>query len=98
MQIVAAFIVTNITDQDIQLSGARLARQKDALGWPSVKDTNSRYHGWYAIPAKRTVIVDVDIWIKPPFAQEGHAFRSVVLLYDQFGNEHSTEAVEFSYK
>lgn len=97
MHLTARFIVTNLTNLTIRLSGATTRKAK-GHGWVMVKHSEQNLYGWYDIPAHETTIADVEIWASPPVKNEGECFVSDVALYDQFGNEHwVNKQIEFTY-
>lgn len=99
MQVSATFIITNKTDLNIHLCGAKIKKPK-ILGGVSVEAEigNRRLYGWYDIPGKKTTIAHVDFWIIPPFKEKGEPFSADIAIADQFGNEHWIKGVAFPYR
>ena len=93
MQITCDLYVTNITEREIHLVGARLRNPDDegtvhALGGGVVA----------TIPAGGTAEVMTDFWVNPAVLEKGRELRADVALRDQYGNEHWIKGVRFEYQ
>jgi hypothetical protein len=97
MQIVGDLNLTNITDFNIVLNGARLKKPK-AVGNAFVREDGSRFYGpTYPIPARAITDLRFDILVQPPVAPVGAVFKADVAIVDNFGNEHWIKQLEFNY-
>ena len=70
MQIVGDVIVTNISEQNLLLTGVRLKKLR-ARGHVIVQGFDSNLHGEFYIPPGLSTTARFDFWIKPPAKREG---------------------------
>jgi len=97
MHIHAEFIVTNITEHGVFLTGAKV-RKPAFRGYVLTKRIDSDLYDWFAIPAKQTTFAFASIWGSPPFKEKGESFTTSLAIIDQFGNEHWIENLQFIYR
>ena len=97
MQVASHWYVTNITDDELRILGARIPRPH-AEGHVAVEHPERRIFGDYPILPGATSEVIVDLWVEPPVRQAGQEFKATLVLIDQFGNEHKIKKVVFKYK
>ena len=97
MQIVSNWYVTNITDKNVHMLGARMRRPKsEGNVWTTQPTSNVSSPN--LIQRGTTTEVTVDFWIKPPVREKGEDFKATIALIDQFGNEHWIKRVKFRYQ
>ncbi|NQY74403.1 MAG: hypothetical protein HRT90_06525 [Candidatus Margulisbacteria bacterium] len=96
MQISGSYQVTNITEDNINLSAVEM-KKPNVMGNIIVKDSKSHYYGSYPIPSKYLTDISFDFLIKPPFKKTGESFKADVAIIDQFGNEHWIKGIVFVY-
>lgn len=97
MQVVSRWHVTNITNDQLLILGARIVRPL-AECHPLIEHPESRIFGSYPILPGDTSEVIADFWIQPPVREGGQAFKARIVLIDQYGNEHKTRKVVFEYR
>jgi len=96
MQVVSRWHVTNITNDQLLILGARIVRPRTD-GHVYVEHPESRIFGSYPILPGDTSEVSADFWIQPPVKKKGQVFKARIVLIDQYGNELKTGNVVFEY-
>jgi len=96
MQIVAEYIVTNITKYNLRLTAAELQISK-TIGRVITKDSGSVYFGEYLLPSGYSSEMSLDFWVIPPFKNAGEKFKSNIIVNDQFGNKYKIKKAHFVY-
>lgn len=97
MQIVGDLNLTNITELNLALNGARLRKPK-AVGNAFVREDGSKFYGPdYLIPARAMTDLRFDFFVQPPVATAGAIFKADIAIVDNFGNEHWLKQLEFNY-
>jgi len=96
MQVVAVYIVTNITEYNLRLTTAELQISK-TIGRVITKDSNSVYYGEYPLPPGYSSEMHLEFWVIPPFKNAGDEFTSNIIINDQFGNKYKIKEVHFVY-
>jgi hypothetical protein len=97
MQISLKLSVTNISDGDVYLMGAKM-RKPPAVAAVAMRAQESDIHGGYMIPKGCISQLIGSFWIQPPVRAAGQPFKTDVAIIDQFGNEHWLTGVEFRYQ
>lgn len=97
MQVVSSWHVTNITNNQLFILGARIVKPRTD-GHVFVEHPETRIFGSYPILPGDTSEVSADFWIQPPVKEKGQPFKARIVLIDQYGNEHKTSNVVFEYR
>lgn len=97
MQIVGDLNVTNISECDVTVMGAKL-RKPTAAGHALVRAQDSdMYDTTYVIPRGAVSDLRFHFFVQPPACEKGKTFKGDVAIVDQFGNEHWLKGLEFPY-
>lgn len=97
MQIVGNFLVTNISEENVILTGAELKKSK-ARGEVHVKELSSKYHSKnYLIPSGRSTNMSIYFWIEPPIKGCEEDFIDDIAIFDQKEKRHWIKKVSFKY-
>ncbi|HAZ7574480.1 hypothetical protein OQJ02_00320 [Legionella sp. PATHC032] len=96
MQVVGDFLLTNISNQDIQLSGVLINKKKKIKGMVLIK--GKKYaSAHYLIPSGVSVEVNSMTFIQPPVNEIGQIYQDDIAIIDNFGNEHWFDKCRFDY-
>lgn len=97
MQIVGDLNITNISQYDVVVMGAKLRKPK-AIGHAMVRAHDSNmYDSKHHIPQGSISDLRFDFFIQPPVREAGKPFKADVAIIDQFGNEHWLKGLDFPY-
>ncbi len=99
MQVIADFLITNITDtENIALSGALIGRKKKIRATIHVILARSRMApAGYIITPRAMVEVSIECWVQPPIKKVGEPYIEDIAIVDNFGNEHWFDKCHFIY-
>ncbi len=94
MQLVCDWYITNITDQEVKICGARI-RKPNVNGFMVVRHCNGNIYGDYDILPHDTTEGRADFWIQPPIKKVGEPVTLDLEFIDQYGNVHLVKKVKF---
>lgn len=96
MQVAADFLLTNISEKDIRLSGVLINKAKKIRGMVLIK--GDRYSSTnYVIPPGVSVEVSSITFIHPPTVSVGKSYEDDIAIVDNYGNEHWLDHCHFDY-
>lgn len=98
MQIVCDWHATNITSEKIIVTTAFIKRPRTEVAIPLVRHPHENIFGNYPIMPNSTSDLSLDFWIQAPVCKEGMPFKAMILVKDQFDNEHKIKDVVFEYR
>jgi hypothetical protein len=99
MQIVSAWQVTNVAKEAIHIHRARIVRPRKARadGEVYMIDPQTNLAGdWFLAPRSFAEVM-TQFFVHPPVCQVGEDFKAKLVFTDQFGNEHKTKWIVFTY-
>lgn len=97
MQIVGDLNITNISNYDVFVMGAKLKKPK-AIGHAVVREHDSDiYSSRHSILRGTVSDLKFDFFVQPPVCEKGKLFKANVAIIDHFGNEHWLKGLEFKY-
>ncbi len=99
MQIISEWRVTNIAKEAIHMHRAHIVRPRKARtdGEVFVIDPRTNCAGDWMLAPRSTAQVLTQFFVHPPVCKEGEDFKAKIVFTDQFGNEHKTKWIVFTY-
>ena len=99
MQIISEWRVTNIAKEAIHIHRAHIVRPRKARtdGEVFVIDPQTNCAGDWMLAPRSTAQAMTQFFVQPPVCQEGEDFKAKIVFADQFGNEHKTKWIVFTY-
>ena len=99
MQIISEWRVTNIAKEAIHIHRAHIVQPRKARtdGEVFVIDPRTNCAGDWMLAPRSTAQVLTQFFVHPPVCKEGEDFKAKIVFTDQFGNEHKTKWIVFTY-